>query len=363
MGKTIRELRSQHDYTQAELAAHLGTSKLTVIRWEKGVHKPSYDHLKELGRVFGVSLSSIRLLRGSAKEIVPNATIYCRAESDTADAAETLKMQETSCRMYVDRQQYYLVDVIRETTSPGQPLWDRPQLQPLRESVVTESIDVVVCHKLEVLTRDELELGLLYDEARNNKVRIETSSGGPMATHRAELDRFVDDHAQSIYSLRKSHASSRGRLNRVRSGKPLASKFPPYGYRWRDEEKTGLIIDPETAPVVERIFEEAEIGLTLRQIAKSLTEDEISTPSGKSKAWQGGTVHKILHNPAYMGEAYGWYSGNRGARRVDGHRTGIRLPESAVPAIVSESTWESVQEQLRHNWGRIHRLRRAGVRI
>ena len=279
MRKTIRELRLAYGSSQAHLAAQLNVTQSTVSRWELGVSAPSYEHLRELGRVFKVPLRSIALAKGNVEEIVPGVVIYCRTEPGAdEDESDALKMQENSCRTYVAQRQYHLVDVVRETTPASQPLWDRPQLQSLRARVVAEAIEVIVCDNLEVLASDALELGLVYDEACNNNVQIETPSDGALATSKTGLDRFIAEHAQLIYSLRKSHASKRGRRNRVRAGKPLASNMPLYGYRWRDEEKSGLVIDPKTRPIVERIFEEAELGLPLRKIAAGLTADGIRTP-------------------------------------------------------------------------------------
>lgn len=366
MKRTIRELRLLNGYSQSQLAHRLGVTRGTVNRWETGAHAPSYENLRALGRTFQVPMHSIALIKGEVEQIIPRTVIYCRRVARRGGtASRSVDIQESNCRSYVDEQEYQLVEVMHEaeTFSSASPLWDRPELRKLRSLVIADAIDIIVCDNLDTLTTDRLELGLLYDEARNNKVRIETPFAGAKASAEAGLDHFVADNSELIYSLRKAYASMRGRLDRVRAGKPLASALPPYGYQWRDEGKSGLAIDPETGPIVERIFEEAELGQTLREIAEGLTTDGIKTPSAKSRTWQGGTIHSILHNPAYMGEAYGWRSSPDRARTVERRRKGIRLPATAVPPIVSEDTWESVQEQLRHNWGKIHRLRRAGVRI
>jgi transcriptional regulator with XRE-family HTH domain len=47
----IRRLRTRHGWTQAELAARLGTDAVTVSRWERGVSSPRRSavvRLKEL---------------------------------------------------------------------------------------------------------------------------------------------------------------------------------------------------------------------------------------------------------------------------------------------------------------------------
>lgn len=80
------------------------------------------------------------------------------------------------------------------------------------------------------------------------------------------------------------------------------------GYRLRV-----LAIDEETAPVVQRIFEEYLDGKGDRAIAAGLNQDGIACPSARrpsqnshrpADGWQGSTVRAILDNPRYTGYAF-----------------------------------------------------------
>lgn len=64
----------------------------------------------------------------------------------------------------------------------------------------------------------------------------------------------------------------------------------------------GIAIDPETAPIVERIYREFIEGASPLQIAKGLTAEGIPTPRG-AKKWQTSTVRSILSNEKYKGDA------------------------------------------------------------
>jgi hypothetical protein len=80
-----------------------------------------------------------------------------------------------------------------------------------------------------------------------------------------------------------------------------------YGYR-RDYEigdsrKPALARqypDPETAPVVRRIFTEYLSGVGMPTIAAGLTADGVRTPAG-DEHWYHWQVARILRNPAYAG--------------------------------------------------------------
>ena len=55
--------------------------------------------------------------------------------------------------------------------------------------------------------------------------------------------------------------------------------FAAYGYdKGADENKTP-VIDPETAPIVRRIFEMRALGANLRKIAMALNDDGILSPA------------------------------------------------------------------------------------
>ena len=60
-------------------------------------------------------------------------------------------------------------------------------------------------------------------------------------------------------------------------------------------KKGQLIIDPDEAVVVRRIYREYLEGASLQQICKGLEADGILTGAGKQK-WRPETLHKILKN-------------------------------------------------------------------
>jgi len=55
-GKRLRELRRGRGLTMQELAKEIGVSKQAILRWEKGIYRPSPKNLKKLNEFFGQSL-------------------------------------------------------------------------------------------------------------------------------------------------------------------------------------------------------------------------------------------------------------------------------------------------------------------
>lgn len=56
LGELLRELRKDHNMTQAELAAQLGLSPLTISSYECGRSLPDDETKVKIARIFGVSL-------------------------------------------------------------------------------------------------------------------------------------------------------------------------------------------------------------------------------------------------------------------------------------------------------------------
>ena len=63
-----------------------------------------------------------------------------------------------------------------------------------------------------------------------------------------------------------------------------------------------LVIEPEQAEIVRRIYREYLQGLSMDKIAAGLEADGILTGAGKTK-WHTSTINKILRNEKYIGDA------------------------------------------------------------
>lgn len=62
--KTIRMLRQERGWTQADLAYRVGVAPSTVYNWEAGRFEPKAGQLRRLARVFDVSMDDIDFPEG-----------------------------------------------------------------------------------------------------------------------------------------------------------------------------------------------------------------------------------------------------------------------------------------------------------
>jgi hypothetical protein len=141
----------------------------------------------------------------------------------------------------------------------------------------------------------------------------------------------------------------------------LPGTKPPYGYIWAKADKSRLVEDPETAPVVIRIFELVASGVSARAVARLLTSERILAPRG-GNYWQSSTIRRIIKSSLYYGVAVafkvstsyetrpGNVSGELVRRRVERpSELAVTLPEGTVPALVSEETAARALEYLKQH--------------
>lgn len=147
----------------------------------------------------------------------------------------------------------------------------------------------------------------------------------------------------------------RGRIGRAKAGNPWGGQVP-LGYRViREPHKARWEVNPEEAAVVRRIFAMCLNGLSVRDIARQLTQEGVPTRldrrpgNGGYKArasgiWELSSVYKILTNAAYTGTAYygKWQPVTRMVRRS-------RAPDEwsaiSVPSIIEGQLFNAVQDQ------------------
>ncbi|WP_131769664.1 recombinase family protein, partial [Candidatus Protofrankia californiensis] len=157
---------------------------------------------------------------------------------------------------------------------------------------------------------------------------------------------------------------------------------PPYGYRLADagphpnpakaadgRRLHQLEADPDTAPIVKRIYTEYLTGRGMFAIAEGLTADAIPCPSAHDRArnrhrdgiaWSKGAVRVILTNPRYTGRQV-WNKQRKDEVLIDvddigqGHQTKLRWNDTtawvwstdiAHPAIIDDALFQQVQARL-----------------
>jgi hypothetical protein len=170
-------------------------------------------------------------------------------------------------------------------------------------------------------------------------------------------------------------------------GKParlMPGSLPRYGWRYADAEKSRYVLHPDAAAVMARVYREVgEDGRSLNAICVDLEAEGILPPTealaregykiGRRKTsmqWNAPSLGRMLHNPAYWGEAIAYrYEGYKHAvrdkethriRRVKrtrlrdteseaGRAAIVRYPAEVWPGIVSKELAMKALARLEQN--------------
>jgi len=199
--------------------------------------------------------------------------------------------------------------------------WSRP--------AIAQALRLVQAGKAKAVTflnTDRFARDLPGGRALIAKIR---AAGGDVVF--GDLGRFRDDAnfmlqlnvKLSIAEYEKANIKWRSRictLQKIREGKPNGG-HAPYGYRFvtKAEGVNALVVVPEQAAIVRRIFALAAKGKSLRGILRTLNAEAVKPPRSN---WNCAVLSNMLRNRTYIGE---WHYNKRQA--VEPNPEKIRKPE------------------------------------
>ena len=204
----------------------------------------------------------------------------------------------------------------------------RPALQQLLADCEAGLVDIIVVYKIDRLSRsicDFADLSKKFDEwgtqfvAVTQEINTATSAGRMMLNI---LITFAQYEREVITErVRDKMAASR------KKGKWVGGSVP-MGYRVENKK---LVVEPEEARVIQRIFQRFIEVQSPSLIAQELNKDGIRTKQGK--AWDKPHIYRILSNHTYIGQVK--YKGS--------------ICEGEQNAIVELDVWNRTREILALN--------------
>lgn len=214
---------------------------------------------------------------------------------------------------------------------------ERPALQRLLRDIEAGQVHIVVTYKLDRITRSLIDFASLMVFFERHQVAFvsvtqEFDSSTPVGRLTLNILSSFAQYEREIISERTRDKMAASRRRGLFTG-----GIPPYGYQI-DPVSHQLVIDPEEAPVVERIYQEYLTTQSVTAIVRMLNGEGI--PSKRYQAstgrilgggpWSKALVRKILANPLYHGEVR--YHGKDYPGRQ--------------PAIIDAETWQRVNAHL-----------------
>lgn len=189
--------------------------------------------------------------------------LYCRLSKDDGSNSESLSIrtQKAMLMEYATRNgfgncQYYVDDGYSGTNS------DRPAFQELLDDIREGKVATVITKDQSRLGRNHIETGtymeIFFPE---HGVRYIAINDGYDSNEQSQMDiapfRNIINEMYAKDTSRKIKSALR---TRKKSGKYISSGAP-FGYQKDPADHNHLVIDPNTAPVVEYIYSMAEEGL------------------------------------------------------------------------------------------------------
>lgn len=74
LNERLREARKQKNYSQEYVAEKIHTSRQTVLRWENGTSVPSVEIIKELAKLYDVSINYLLEISDDNKESIQESS-------------------------------------------------------------------------------------------------------------------------------------------------------------------------------------------------------------------------------------------------------------------------------------------------
>jgi site-specific DNA recombinase len=255
----------------------------------------------------------------------------------------------------------------------------RPALERLRDAVALGSIERLYVHSPDRLARKYAYQVLLIDELQRAGVEVVFLNRELGRSPEDDLLLQVQGMVAEYERAKIIERSRRGKRHAAQTGEVSVLSGVPYGYRYiRKQEGGGLArveIVLDEARVVRQVF--AWVGrdrLSIGEVRRRLEQAKERTRTGKT-TWDRATIWGMLKNPAYKGQAaFGKTRSGPLAPRLRAQRNGSLHPRRAVstsdvqpeewisiaiPALVSEELFASVEEQLAENLKRARQQQRG----
>ena len=262
---------------------------------------------------------------------------------------------------------------------------NRPAFKKLLVLAETHGIHCVIVKDFSRFSRDYIEVGrysdLLFPEWKIRFIAVNNGyDSKDYAGITCGIDLALQNLSYAMYSQDLSEKIKSVRKLQYKRGEYI-SAYAIYGYRKDPENIKHLIVDPEAAGIVKRIFRMSSEGIANVQIAKMLNSEGIPSPSeykhqkGITKRkwttladtvyWTDSTVSKILKDERYTGKMVSGktenpYVGSSKLIRIA--RENQVVVENQHEAIVTQELFDSVQKKpLNHPKGQRQKLLFSGL--
>lgn len=271
-----------------------------------------------LARVSRKMKNNLSKLCNNNEKQLYNTGLYIRISSaDLSDEENTIENQKNLLFHFINQMDELILKNIYCDNGETGSDFERPEWNRLMNDILKKEINCIVVKDLSRFGRNYLETAIYLENVfpklnlrfiavnDNYDTNINTALDFAVRFKNIANDFYVKDISKKIFSAK---------LSQRKAGK-FTGGFPPYGYLKDNQNKYHLVIDPETAPIVKKIFSMKLQRKTNIEIAKILNRNKIVCPyrylyeKGKAKneqyknaVWKYSTIHVLIKNQIYTGD-------------------------------------------------------------
>ena len=283
--------------------------------------------------------------------------LYCRLSLEDGRENESMSIsnQKLMLKDYAEKNGMFQYEYYVDDGYTGRN-FNRPSFQRMIADIEAGKVGCVITKDLSRLGRNYIEAGSYIEIFfPKHNVRYIAVTDGVDSLTRQEMDITpFKNILNDMYSRDISKKVMAGRMTRSRQGKFCGGQ-PPLGLMRDPDDNGHLILDPETAPVIRKIYDLALDGWGCMRIAKKLMEDRVPITRVKGNtecdvnyyAWGGARISHILRNPFYKGAHLVCRTHQKGIRSNTYDiipREDWEVIEGCHEAIIPPEEWAQVQE-------------------
>ena len=227
------------------------------------------------------------------------ACVYTRVSTDAQgeDGKVSLPEQERMAKAFIESKGWRYIKTYEDNGYTGRNM-NRPALQEMLKDIRGGEVDAIVIFKLDRLSRKQRDTLTIIEDSL-------LSNGVDLASLNETLDtitpwgRAMIGILSSFNQLESENIALRTKMGRYATAREggYAGGKPPLGYR---AENGQLVIVPEEAEIVRKVFELKAQGKTLQGIADIL--NEMGYRSKKGNMFKHSAIQTILANKStYLG--------------------------------------------------------------
>ncbi|WP_270474931.1 recombinase family protein [Clostridium cochlearium] len=238
------------------------------------------------------------------KDEVPKLRVaaYCRVSTDSEEQSSSYDVQIEHYTEFIKKNnEWAFAGIFADDGISGTNTKKREEFNKMIDECMAGKIDMIITKSISRFARNTLDCLHYIRKLKDKNVAVYfekenintlDAKGEIMITIMASL---AQQESQSL-----SQNVKLGYQYRYQQGQVMVNCSRFLGYT-KDENKK-LVIVPEEAEIIKRIYREYLEGSSMDKIKKGLEADGVLTGAG-GKRWHTSSIRKILSNEKYIGDA------------------------------------------------------------